>query len=94
MKYDVLYQEWVEAQKSKDYATADKIRASFEKLHAITVFKVGERLEEGVTYERMAESAWQKKYGNPEVGRILQAQDSRSGTKMKSLGYKYLDNLS
>jgi hypothetical protein len=90
MKYDVLYQEWVDAQNEKDYSLADSIRDQFERLHAITPFAVGEKLVEGKTFHRMPESVWQKKYGNHGVGEHLERLDSRSGVKMKSLGYKYV----
>lgn len=88
MKYDVLYQEWLEAKRNKDYDLADSIREQFERYHGLTIFAEGPMPIEGVTVSRMPASKWYKKYDNPKVGEIIAAWDSK--VKMKYPEYTFL----
>ncbi len=74
--YDQLYQQWLEARRSKDYDKADSIRTEFERLHCLTIFAEGDMPIEDVTVRRMKKSTWHKLYGNPEVGLAIERQDS------------------
>lgn len=76
MSYDVAYQEWVKAVKDGDYPEADNIRTRFEQDNGLTIFSIGDKPVENVTVRRMKASAWEKKFGNPKVGKILETQDS------------------
>ena len=76
-KYDLLYQDWLTAKKAKNYDEADRIRTEFERLHGLTIIKEGDMPIENVTVKRMKASAWEKKYGNPEVARHLEDIDSQ-----------------
>ena len=75
--YDVLYQDWLKAKKSKDYAAADTIRDTFEKDHGLTIIREGTMPVEGVTVQRMLHSKWEKKYGNKSVGELMEEYDSK-----------------
>ena len=74
--YDVAYQEWLTARRSKDFARSDALREEFEKNHGLTIFAEGEMPVVGITVQRMRLSVWNKKYGNPRVGEILATQES------------------
>lgn len=77
MSYDVLYQDWLAAKRSRDFELADKLRGDFERSHGLTIFAEGIMPVEGVTVRRMRASDWQKKYGNPKVGATIAQQDSK-----------------
>lgn len=82
MSYDVMYQDWLQAKRNKDYSKADEIRSVFEKEHGLTIFAEGQMPVEGVTVKRMTAADWEKKYGDSEVSEILYSQGN---TAMKYL---------
>lgn len=85
-RYDLLYQEWLKAIEDTNYAEADKLREEFERIHGLTIFAKGLMPIEGQTVRRMKASAWEKKYGNPRVARIIEAQDSLITSKYPTYG--------
>jgi len=62
IKYDLLYQEWLEAKRSGDYTLADQIRDEFEWLHGLTITSEGNEPIEGVTTNRMKLTSWIDKF--------------------------------
>lgn len=75
--YDTLYQEWLAAKRNKDFPLADKLREDFERLHGLTIYAEGDLPIIGVTVRRMLASKYQKKFGNPKVGKIMVDYDSK-----------------
>ena len=86
MKYDVAYQEWLEARRNKNYGLADSIREEFERNHALTIYAEGEMPIIDKTVRRMKTSDWHKKYDNrPGLVQALLDNESRFGDMYKQL---------
>jgi hypothetical protein len=77
LPYDVLYHDWLEAKRNKDFKEADSLRAEFERLHKLVIFAEGNMPVIGLTVRRMRPSAWESKYGNPGVAKVMREWESK-----------------
>lgn len=75
--YDVLYQEWLEAKRQKNYKLSDSIREKFEYLHGLTIFAEGQCVVEGETVIRMDLVSWVRKYRHSES--MIEAINANNG---------------